>query len=178
MKIILYPDPILRQKAAKITFQEKIDWKDIGEQMIKCCRENNGAGLAGPQVDISYSICVALIGYENFGVFINPKMSVTSNVPIISEYESCLSLPGVSTKVARPYAFSVYYTDLDQKNHMVKVNGMTARILAHEISHLQGRLIIDQTSKQNYKLIEPKIKELEESYNQLMNTPVETLPTT
>src|ERR1700722_1358442 len=130
MELIKYPNPILRQKAAKIDFElnAHLDWKDISQQMIKLCKENNGVGLSGPQVGFSFQIFVAQTGYEEYTTFINPRISIPKGTPIIADFEGCLSIPGVSAKVARPWAIVLDYIDLDGNPHILKCSGLSARI--------------------------------------------------
>ena len=161
MKILLYPDQILRQKAAKIVFNGTKDWGEVANEMVKTMRESGGVGLSGPQVGISSRIIVITSGYESFSVFLNPEIIIPNGARNISDIEGCLSLPGITGKVARPHIVMVYYQDIAGNNHKFLANGLVSRIILHEYDHLNGVLFPDKMSKKNFKEIEPKLKELE-----------------
>ena|SRR3989344_727382 len=141
LKIITIPDPILTQKTDPV---KKID-RDIFklvQDMIETCRAANGIGLAAPQVGLSLRLCV--INLEHLGLdpfaLINPKI-VTKSWKKIEMEEGCLSIPGVFGIVKRPEKITVKAINLAGKENIVKADGLLARVIQHEVDHLDGILI-------------------------------------
>ena len=141
LKIITIPDPILTQKTDPV---KKID-RDIFklvQDMIETCRAANGIGLAAPQVGLSLRLCV--INLEHLGLdpfaLINPKI-VTKSWKKIEMEEGCLSIPGVFGIVKRPEKITVKAINLAGKENIVKADGLLARVIQHEVDHLDVILI-------------------------------------
>lgn len=148
-----YPNPVLRQKAEKIReitpkIRQLAD--DLMETMLKS--EQEGVGLAAPQIGVSKRIFIAQT--DGFGelttskkpaVFINPKIVKKSRKTEKAE-EGCLSLPGVWLKIKRAKELEIEYLDINGKKIKTKAEGIFARILQHEIDHLNGILIIDKVN--------------------------------
>lgn len=121
------------------------------ECMIDTLRKTKGVGLSANQVGFEYRIAVIEAPQFLKGprVLINPEItSHTNNSSIHSE--ACLSLPGYSCQVKRHDAVIVEYTNRKGKLESLKAKGMLARIIQHEIDHLNGILICDR--KENYVL--------------------------
>jgi len=110
--------------------------------MIETCRAANGIGLAAPQVGLSLRLCV--INLEHLGLdpfaLINPKI-VTKSWKKIEMEEGCLSIPGVFGIVKRPEKITVKAINLAGKENIVKADGLLARVIQHEVDHLDGILI-------------------------------------
>lgn len=145
MKVVEYPEAILRQKAQPIV-EITEDLKQCAEEMLKIMREYNGVGLAGPQVGIGYQICVADIPKSKKVkklVMINPKLlDSTPHKPAIQD-EGCLSIPGRQVEKKRAHECRIEYTDLNKNKCKLYLKGRDARVVLHELDHLAGRLIID-----------------------------------
>jgi peptide deformylase len=141
MKIILYPNKILREKTEKV---EKIDKeiKNLVKEMKKIMIQHNGVGLAANQIGKNLSIFVA---YDNkkFYTFINPEIVKFFGKEKIME-EGCLSLPNVWGQIKRYEGVVVSYQDLFGKKKKLKAKGLLAQIIQHEIDHLNGVLFIDK----------------------------------
>jgi peptide deformylase len=157
LKIIKVPNPILTTKTSKI---KKIDddvLNLIGE-MIEICRKANGVGLAAPQIGKSIRLCI--INLEHVGLppfaLINPTITKKSFKKIQME-EGCLSIPGVFGIVKRPRNITVRTQDMDGKERTFKADGLLARVIQHEIDHLDGvlftsKMIRETTGKQDEKM--------------------------
>lgn len=146
LKIIKYPDPILRH-TAKMVRDFDADLKKLAEDMAKAMYAHDGIGLAGPQVAKLKRIIV--LGHkdgQSFKPYINPEITFKSKDKTTTD-EGCLSLPGIYGLVSRSKKIRVKYQDLDGKEHKAKVKGMTAVIIQHEVDHLDGILFIDKTEK-------------------------------
>lgn len=145
MEIKKYPDPVLRKKTGRvkeITPEIKKLAEDMIETMLKS--EPEGVGLAAPQVGISKKIFVAQVGREP-RVFVNPEIVKKSKKTEIME-EGCLSLPGIWLKIKRAKKIELDALDINGQKLKIKAEGLFARILQHEIDHLEGTLIIDKAS--------------------------------
>lgn len=145
LEIKKYPDKILKKKAEEvreITPELKKLAEDIMQTMLKS--EPEGIGLAAPQIGVSKRIFVARIE-RNPIVFINPKIIKKSGRKSVEE-EGCLSLPDVWLKIKRPKEIGVEAIDINGGKFRIKADGLMARVLQHEIDHLDGILIIDRIS--------------------------------
>jgi len=134
----------LRKKAEEIkeiTPEIKELAEDMTETMLKS--ERDAVGLAAPQVGVSIRMFVAQTR-NGPGVFINPEISKKSGKEAVEE--GCLSLPGLWLKVKRAKEIELEAIDINGKKIKTKAVGLFARILQHEIDHLNGVLIIDKAS--------------------------------
>jgi peptide deformylase len=143
-KIITIENPILRQKARRVTrFDASI--KKLVEDMIETMRAAEGVGLAAPQVAQSLRILVA--EYEDrLEVLINPEIIKASGEQIGPE--GCLSIPGyIGENIKRSMMVVVKGRDVHGKEIRVRAEGFFARILQHEIDHLDGILYLDRLQR-------------------------------
>ena len=150
-EIIKYPNLILRKKCQEVKeVTEEI--RNLGLDMIESMTESQGIGLAAPQVgELKRIIAVHLVKERGFEakveveprVFINPKIVKKSKEDELEE-EGCLSFPGLWLKIKR--AKEVEVEALNEKGEKIhlKAQGLPARILQHEIDHLDGVLFIDR----------------------------------
>lgn len=132
-------DSILRKKSREIT---KIDdrIKILLDDMVETMYENEGVGLAAPQVGVLRRAVVIDVG-EGLLKLINPEIIETEGESI--GLEGCLSVPGRTGKILRPEIVKVKYLDLDGNEKVVEGTGLLSRALCHEIDHLNGTLFID-----------------------------------
>jgi len=138
--VIKIPAEVLRQKAREIT---KVSKKEqvIAENMLKIMRDAHGVGLAAPQVGILERIIVIAPEGRRL-VLINPVITESEGEAVGEE--GCLSIPGLYGDVLR--CRSVEVTALDRKGREVvyEMEGLSARVVQHEIDHLDGILFIDK----------------------------------
>ncbi|MCX5776653.1 MAG: peptide deformylase [Candidatus Firestonebacteria bacterium] len=162
MQILKYGNSILRKKAQRI---EKIDEriKKIAEAMISSLRAAKGIGLAANQVGIAERLCVVDTRRgETKGEIIclvNPK--IVSFEGKVSFEEGCLSFPEIYAEIERPAQVKVSYKDLKGEARDLVAEGILARVLQHEIDHLNGVLFIDRMSKIKYLLLSKRLKVLQ-----------------
>lgn len=149
LKVRKYPDKILQEKALKIKVPFAAEIKKLIPQMIETMRENNGMGLAAPQIGKSLRLCIIEEGGKIY-VLINPKINSSSRKKIKME-EGCLSFPGEFFPIARAEKVKVRYLDENGKKAKIKAEGLLARALQHEIDHLDGILMIDRIKKHENK---------------------------
>jgi len=139
LKISKYPNGILRKKCASVERVADSERK-LFEEMLFAMRHFAGIGLAAPQIGIARNLIVADIG-EGAVRLANPAIVETKGSGKMEE--GCLSVPGVGVVIDRPEEIVV--KGLNEKGRVVewKARGLLARVLQHEIDHLNGRLIVD-----------------------------------
>lgn len=134
-------DPILRKKSREILeINDRI--KTLLEDMADTMYENEGVGLAAPQVGVLRKVVTIDVG-QGLLKLINPEIIYTEGENI--DFEGCLSIPGESGKVKRPAMVKVKYMDEEGNQKIIEGTGLLARALCHEIDHLNGILFIDMT---------------------------------
>lgn len=142
-KIVQIGEPVLRKKSKKV---EKIDEKIIQllEDMADTMYEEDGVGLAAPQVGILKRVVVVDIG-DGIIELINPEIIETSGEQI--DDEGCLSVIGEVGIVKRPYKVKV--RAYNRKGQLFEIEGeeLLARAFCHEIDHLEGILFVDKIEK-------------------------------
>ena len=168
LKLRYYGDPVLRERSATIeTFDDEL--RELAEGMVDTMFRMKGIGLAAPQVGRSKRLIIALqmsdVEDETAEpvALVNPEVVERSSETWVYE-EGCLSIPEVVGDVTRPDAITVRYQDLDGQALSVTTSGMFARIVLHEVDHLNGRLFIDYLSAANKSLIKPRLKEIAARY--------------
>jgi peptide deformylase len=143
LKVIEYPNPILRKKASKIKDFGSAELGKLISEMVEILKSAEGLGLAAPQVGKSRRVCVAREENNNFMVLINPVITASSRkkIPIS---EGCLSFPGKFYSISRPESIKVRHIDEKGKKCKIKASGLLARVIQHEVDHLDGILFIDR----------------------------------
>jgi len=146
MKIVHYPHPALRHKAAPVRAIDKPLRLQIGG-MKEAMYEAKGLGLAAPQVALPYQLLVMNITGdpaqpEAEEVFFNPV--IVERKGLVDDEEGCLSFPGLYQKVKRAKTIKVHAYDLTGKPVEKVVSDLEARAWQHEIDHLNGVLFIDK----------------------------------
>ena len=162
-KILYVPDPKLRQQAdiiKKVTKKEI----DLSKKMIDIMLDAPGVGLAANQIGILKKIVTVNIRNEEKGTnkiysLFNPQIKSYSEKKIVME-EGCLSLPKQYAEIERPESITVQY--INEKNISIEAakSGFEARILQHEIDHLQGKLFIDYLSSLKRNIFIRRVQKL------------------
>ncbi len=136
----VHPDPVLRQACHPV---ERFDsWlADVLEEMRVLMRVHQGIGLAGPQAGIAQRLFVAKIQRRSL-CLINPTITARDGSDLMTE--GCLSLPDVQVDVQRPWRIEVQGFDARGRRRAYCVEGLWARVMQHEIDHLDGVLICDK----------------------------------
>ncbi|KAL3833148.1 hypothetical protein ACJIZ3_007884 [Penstemon smallii] len=136
LKIVEYPDPILRAKNKRIKeFDE--DLKRLVDEMFDVMYKTDGIGLSAPQVGINVQLMEI--------VLVNPQIQRYSR-KIVPYEEGCLSFPGIHADVERPDSLKVDAQDISGARFEVNLSGLPARVFQHEYDHLQGILFFDRMS--------------------------------
>jgi peptide deformylase len=142
-----YPDPVLRMKAKDVgEFDESVT--DLVERMTALMDEARGVGLAAPQVGVLRRVLVFRTAEEEPVVaLVNPRV-VSAGDEVETADEGCLSLGAASivVEVERPLTVTVKALDASGQEVRIDADGLQARVIQHELDHLDGVLIIDRTT--------------------------------
>lgn len=149
--------------------------KDLVHDMVETMDALDGIGLAAPQVHQSLRLFVIRRPLEDeegevadlgdFTVYINPSLHDPSP-HTWSDFEACLSIPGLESEVERPHEILVRYTDLEGNTHEEKASGWYAKALMHEMDHLEGVLFYTLLSKDKQEEMEPFLVALKDRFDQ------------
>jgi peptide deformylase len=155
-------DPVLRTKALPVEqFDERL--RDEVKRMAILMEDALGIGLAAPQVGISHRVLVYRVDPESPVVaLVNPQIDWSSRDEEISE-EGCLSLPHVLVDVERPISVLVRARDEQGEELVVEAMGLEARVIQHELDHLDGILILDRTTREQRKAAMREMREREQA---------------
>jgi len=157
LKILTYPDPVLKKKAKAVkTIDEKI--KKLAEDMIETMYSAPGIGLAAPQVGESLRVITVDVTRkgEDLIVLINPE--IISGEGECAEEEGCLSVPDFKETVLRKKKVLVKGLDPEGKEKEISAEGLLAIAFQHEIDHLDGILIIDRVSRLKRDIFKKKLQ--------------------
>lgn len=142
LQIKTYPAKILRKIAQPIA-EVAQEEKELFEDMVATMHNGEGVGLAAPQVGLSKRMIVADIG-DGPVMLANPEVIEVKGRDRMEE--GCLSLPGALVKVVRPNEATIKGLDENGETVEIKAKGLLARVLLHEIDHLNGKLILERMS--------------------------------
>ncbi len=145
LEVIVNPNPILRKMSQPVADVLNPEIQELIPQMIETMLAEDGVGLAAPQ--IGKNIRMVVIRYEDEDLtLINPLVVTKSFFKEWGE-EGCLSVPGKIGEVKRYKRVKVKFLDAENKEQILEAQGLLARILQHEIDHLDGVLFIDKARK-------------------------------
>jgi peptide deformylase len=142
--IRVLPDPVLRQKAKKVSKIDKSIQRLI-DDMIETMRSASGVGLAATQIGVPLKIAVIEIPGEEVVVLINPEIIKKEGERVI--VEACLSVPGYQGEIKRSVRVKVKAKERQGRNIRIKGEEFLAQALEHEIDHLNGILYIDRVEE-------------------------------
>ncbi|MCB9886763.1 MAG: peptide deformylase [Planctomycetes bacterium] len=166
MEVLIYPHPILRRGGQVVTTFDA-ELRQLSEQMMEAMYEEGGVGLAAPQVGIEKKLLVLNPSgdrNERSGelTLCNPK--ITKKKGRDFEEEGCLSFPGIHAEVERWVTITVTFQDLDGKEGTLHADGWLARIIQHELDHLEGVVFTDRLTAAEKLRVKAPLQELEERY--------------
>lgn len=147
LTIITIPEPSLRQRSEEVRPKEirASAFQDWLDDLIETMREADGIGIAAPQVGRNIRVFVAMDGNTPH-ILINPVLKGKSFRRTDGE-EGCLSVPGKYGIVSRHRGIKMEALDRNGKKFTLKTKGFFARVLQHELDHLDGILFIDRAKK-------------------------------
>ncbi|MBE3111284.1 MAG: peptide deformylase [Acidobacteria bacterium] len=158
-EILIIGHPMLVKKAEPVG-RIDADIVRLARDMVETVHAAPGIGLAAPQVGVSKRLIVIDLSVgenkDDLIVLVNPKV-LAKEGEVICE-EGCLSVPDIREKVARPYRVTVSGLDLEDQAVEVDAEDLLARVLCHEIDHLDGILFVEKLSPLKRKLIRKKLK--------------------
>ncbi len=141
-----FGDPVLKSRATEV---DRFDDGLKGQiaRMAGLMHDAIGLGLAAPQLGVSQRLLVYRVGPDAPVVALaNPEVEWTSDDEETFE-EGCLSIPGVVVDVDRPVHVRVRALDEEGEDRVIEASGLEARVIQHEIDHLDGVLILDRTTR-------------------------------
>ena len=160
-EIVKYPDPILLNRTKEV---EKInpDIRRLVRDMVETMHAAPGVGLAANQVGVPLRVAVIDLSVgedpSQLLVLVNPR--ILSLEGMQAEEEGCLSVPGITEVVQRPFVAEVEALNLDGETIRVRGEALMARALLHEIDHLNGVVFIEHLSPLKRTLARKKIRKL------------------
>jgi peptide deformylase len=154
-------DPVLKSRAIPVDrFDESL--RRQVSRMAGIMSDALGVGLAAPQLGISQRLLVYRVGPDApLTVLANPELEWASGDLELGE-EGCLSIPGVVVDVDRPVHVRVRGQDEEGEDRVVEASGLEARVIQHEIDHLDGVLILERTSRDERKRALRELREAQE----------------
>ena len=159
-QLVLYPDEALRKKAHPVA---QIDGQlnDLISAMAAIMYRYNGIGLAAPQVGYLHRVILADVG-DGLLTLINPEILQSEGADY--KEEGCLSLPEIKVGVRRKETILVRGIDRHGKEKELQLTGLKARVIQHEIDHLNGKLIIDYATTVEKFQLRDQLEQLEKRY--------------
>ena len=165
LPIYTYGQPVLRKVAQDIE-ADFPDLKQLIEDMYETMDKSDGVGLAAPQIGKAIRVIVISLDvlkedfpeYAGFRhAYINPHIIEFDDSEISTLEEGCLSLPGIHEPVKRPTRIHVQYRDENFEPHDEWVEGYLARVMQHEIDHLEGHVFTDRISPLRKQMVKNKL---------------------
>jgi peptide deformylase len=143
LTILRYPDPRLREVCTEVE-EFDAELRAMVERMFELMFAVKGVGLAANQVGASVRVFVASPTQDpaDRRVFVNPRIVAAEGT--VEDEEGCLSFPDITCTIKRSKAVTVEATDLERRVFQEVAQGLRARIIQHEIDHLDGTLIVDR----------------------------------
>jgi peptide deformylase len=153
-------DPVLKSRATPVDrFDESL--RAQVARMAGLMRDAFGMGLAAPQLGISQRLLVYTVGSDApVLALVNPEIEWSSDESESLD-EGCLSIPGITVDVERPVFIRVRALDEEGEERVVEASGLEARVIQHEIDHLDGVLILDRTTRERRKAALRELREAE-----------------
>jgi peptide deformylase len=162
--IVLYPDPVLQQRAKAVTVSDE-HLLSLVEDLFDSMYAAEGLGLAAPQIGISKRVTVIDISNgarsEDKLVLVNPEIMFFEGQQM--ETEGCLSLPGIGEEVGRAAKVIVRAQDVKGEWFGLEAEGLLSRALQHEIDHLDGILLFSRVNALKRSAILRRIDKLRDA---------------
>lgn len=169
LPIYVYGHPVLREDCVEIT-PDYPELKQLIADMYETMEASEGVGLAAPQIGKPIRLIVidADVLGEDFPeckgrrfTLVNPELDILDGEKV-TRAEGCLSVPGLSENVTRVEHVLLNWLDEDFKEHEEEFTGFLARIIQHEMDHLDGKLYTDRVSPLRKQMIKKKLSNIQE----------------
>lgn len=151
-----FGDPVLMEASHDVVVDDEV--RKLVDRMIKIMHAADGVGLAAPQIGVLRKIIVFVLDKEE-NVLINPRITWMSE-ETITDAEGCLSLASLAVDVERAKSVKVEGEDLEGNPLVFEEEGLRARILQHEVDHLEGMMIINRTSREQRKDLMARLRKV------------------
>ena len=166
MEVVIYPDPSLRRGGQTVeTFDEEL--ANTAKQMFEAMYQQKGVGLAAPQVAIDKALLVLNPTgdpkeKDQEMALVNPKVKSKKG----KEWgeEGCLSFPGIYGEVQRSVKIVLTYQDLEGNEQEFVASDFLARVIQHEMDHIDGVVFTDRMSSIDKLRVKPQLQDLEARY--------------
>jgi peptide deformylase len=153
-------DPVLKSSATPVDRFDDSLRRQVG-RMAGLMNDALGVGLAAPQLGLSQRLLVYRVGPDApLIALVNPRVEWASD-DVETLDEGCLSIPGITVDVDRPVHVRVRAQDEEGDERLVEASGLEARVIQHEMDHLDGVLILDRTSRDERKRALRELREAE-----------------
>lgn len=171
LKVLIAPDPILKQKALKIKMVDD-SIRNLMDDMLETMYHDDGVGLAANQVGVLKRVLVLDLQNDDdkqrkegfYPLFMaNPELTFVSE-EMIEAKEACISVPGHQVNVDRHASLRVKYLDYNNKIQEIEADGWLARAVQHEMDHLDGRTLIDYLSNLKKDVVIRKLVKMKKLY--------------
>ncbi|MCA9742073.1 peptide deformylase, partial [candidate division KSB1 bacterium] len=159
-----YPDVVLQRKCLPVNDVDGVI-RELMDSMAEVMYTYRGIGLAAPQVGMLWRVIIADVG-EGLITLVNPEILQKDGNDRLQE--GCLSLPDIEVDVERKHSIFVRGIDANGKEASLELAGLIARVIQHEIDHLNGVLITDYASAKENLLIKRKLKALKTQFKARM----------
>jgi peptide deformylase len=157
-----FGDPVLKSRALPVERFDDALREEIG-RMAAIMRDGLGIGLAATQLGVMHRVLVYRLGEDApLAPLVNPQIEWAGREEEVLE-EGCLSLPGVHVDVERPIHVRVRAQDEHGDELSIEASGLEARVIQHEIDHLDGVLILDRTTREERKQAMRALREAAEA---------------
>jgi peptide deformylase len=166
LKLYRYGSPVLKKRAEAVTeFDDEL--RDFVSRMANTLYEENGVGLAAPQVGVSRRIVVIDLSFgeevDRILPMINPE--ILSSEGECTLEEGCLSIPGIYEDVVRAERIYVRYSDPEGRPREMDAEGYLARVIQHESDHLDGILFVDRLGAVKRTFLAKALREIADAEN-------------
>ena len=167
LPIYTYGQPVLRKEAEDIA-PDYPELKELVQNMFETNERADGVGLAAPQIGLPIRVVIVDLRplaedypeYADFKrAYINGYIVEEDGETLLMD-EGCLSLPGIHEKVPRAEKVRIQYVDEDFVEHDEWVDGFLARVIQHEIDHLEGKVFTDRVTPLRRNLLKGKMTKL------------------
>lgn len=164
MRITQLGEPVLRKVGKPVGRMPAPKLKALVRDMIQTMRKARGVGIAAPQVDRSLRLFIVApepsTRYPKSPrippvAMIDPVI-VKKSKKMVTDWEGCLSIPGLRGRVPRHHSIEIEFTALDGRRLRGKLSGFVARIFQHEFDHINGMVYVDRVADTRTFMTEPQ----------------------
>jgi peptide deformylase len=142
MEVLHHPNPVLKGRAHEVDTQADQELRELVRAMAETMYAENGVGLAAPQVGVDKRVIVFDVD-DRLAALCNPVITEFGDETVVDE-EGCLSVPGVNVPVERSRRVVCQGLTIEGREITIEAEDLLARVLQHEIDHLDGILILDR----------------------------------